>query len=85
MSLIQKVGGLGQAQIITSEILTRASCPNCYFPEKKVYGFADAHDDQIYFFDEESCQFFNVENASEPLGEYVLLIDLKVEICEVVS
>lgn len=77
MNLINLCGGIGMVELILSQALTKAVCPNCYFPEKKVYGFADG--EQIYFFDEESCQFFNVKDANEPLGNYVLLIDLKVE------
>ena len=85
MSLIQKVGGHGIAELIVSQILTHAVCPNCYFPDRKVYGFMDADEGQIYFFDEESRQFLNAQEASEPLGEHVLLIDLKAELLEVMA
>lgn len=77
MNLINRCGGIGMVELILSRALTRAACSNCYFPEKKVYGFADG--EHIYFFDEESSQFFNAKDANEPLGDYVLFIDLKVE------
>ena len=80
MSLIQRVGGHGLAERIISQILTNASCPNCYFPDKKVYGFVAAEEDQIYFFDEDSKQYLNCLDASESLGEHVLLVDLKAEL-----
>ena len=80
MSLIQRVGGHGLAELIISQILTNASCPNCYFPDKKVYGFVAAEEDQIYFFDEDSNQYLNCLDASESLGEHVLLVDLKAEL-----
>lgn len=85
MSLIQKVGGHGIAELIVSQVLTHAICPNCYFPDQKVYGFVDAEEGQIYFFDEESRQFLNTQEASGPLGEYVLLVDIKAELFEVMA
>ena len=80
MSLIQKVGGRGVAELVISQILTNASCSNCYFPDRKVYGVGDAEEDQIYFFDEDSNQYLNCLDASESLGEHVLLVDLKAEL-----
>ena len=82
MDLIQKVGGQGIAEIIVSQVMTNACFPNCYFPDKKVYGYADAEGHQVYFFDEESNQYLNCQDASESFGECVLLIDLKVELLD---
>ena len=80
MNLIQRVVGQCVSELVVSQILTNASCPNCYFPDKKVYGFVAAEEDQIYFFHEDSNQYLNCLDASESLGEHVLLVDLKVEL-----
>ena len=32
--IILRCGGIGVAQLIVSQVLTRAIMPNCYFPEK---------------------------------------------------
>ena len=45
MNLIQKVGGVGMAEMILSEALTSAVLPNCYFHDIKLYGHASRHDD----------------------------------------
>ena len=41
-----------------------------------------SHGHQVYFFDEESNQYLNCQDASESFGECVLLIDLKVELLD---
>ena len=80
MSLIQRVGGHGLADHDIRQVLKYDGCGKFYFPDKKVYGFVAAEEDQIYFFDEDSNQYLNCLDASESLGEHVLLVDLKDEL-----
>lgn len=85
MSLIQKCGGQGMAEIILSKCMTNAICPNCYLSERKVYGVIDADNDRLYVFDEVSKQYLDYGTASILKDQYFLLADLKVELSKTVN
>ncbi len=83
MSLIQKVGGQGIAEIILSQAITSAILPNCYFADLKAYGHVDEQDDVAYVFCEESKQYLAYKPATKT--QYVLLRDLKREMGQIVG
>ena len=57
MSLIERVGGIGMAEIIVSLVMTRSIMPNCYLPELKQYGHACSWSNALFVFDETKNQF----------------------------
>ena len=83
--IILRCGGIGVAQLIVSQVLTRAIMPNCYFPEKKSYGYVSAEDGQVFYFDEDQKQFLFYKNLDESSDEFVLLVDLKIALFEVAA
>ncbi|RLL17989.1 hypothetical protein [Acinetobacter chengduensis] len=85
MNLIQKVGGVGMAEMILSEALTSAVLPNCYFHDIKLYGHVSDHDDVAYVFCEDTKQYLAYKPAKDACGEYVLLVDLKAELVGVTN
>ena len=85
MNLIQKVGGVGMAEMILSEALTSAVLLNCYFHDIKLYGHASSHDDVAYVFCEDTKQYLAYKPVKDAQGQYVLLKDLKAELCGVIE
>ena len=80
MSLIQRVGGQGNAEIIVSLVFTKAILPNCYLLEEKRYGHACDINNALFVFDEDEGQFLPYMPLNEASEQYVMLSDLKVEL-----
>lgn len=80
MSLIEKVGGMGMAEIIVSLVMTKSVMPNCYLPELKVYGHACTYSNALFVFDEEQNQFLPYMPLDEAGDEYLMLADLNREL-----
>ena len=79
MSLIQKVGDMGMAEIIISLVMTKAVMPNCYLPELKAYGHACNWSNALFVFDEHENQFLPYMPLDEAGDQYVRLDELKQE------
>ena len=85
MNLIQKVGGVGMAEMILSKALTSAVLPDCYFHDITLYGHASSNDDVAYVFCEDTKQYLAYKPVQDAQGQYVLLKYLKAELCGVIE
>lgn len=81
MSLIQRVGGQGMAEIVISKVCTTAVDSNCYLPDFKAYGFVSQ--DGLYWYDEEQRQYIQYSPAGYGEDLIVMLKDLGHELREV--
>lgn len=83
MSLIQRVGGQGMAEIVISKVCTTAVDSNCYLPDFKAYGFASG--DALYWYDEETGQYIQYAPAGYADELIVMLKDLAEELKQEVA
>lgn len=79
MSLIQRVGGQGMAEIIVSLQMTRAILPNCYLTNEKAYGHVCTFSNAVFIFDEADNQFLPYAPLEAAHG-VVMLKDLADEL-----
>ncbi|WP_407411602.1 hypothetical protein [Acinetobacter sp.] len=79
MSLIQRVGGQGMAEIIVSLQMTRAILPNCYLTNEKAYGHVCTFSNAVFIFDEADNQFLPYAPIEAAHG-VVMLKDLADEL-----
>lgn len=78
MTLIQKCGGLGQAELIASLVLTTAILPQGYIPKLKAYfSVLDGH---IFLYDEDHRQLLPFTGLNSFSAEIVILADLRNEL-----
>ena len=78
MSLIQRVGGQGNAEIITSKAFTSSIGANCYLPEHKAYGHSS--ECGLFWYDEDDRQFKKCDPTT-----VVMLADLEKELKQVAA
>lgn len=78
-SLVDVVGGQGNAEIIVSLQMTRAILPNCYLTNEKAYGHVCTFSDAVFIFDEEDNQFLPYAPLEAAHG-VVMLKDLANEL-----
>lgn len=78
MSLIQKCGGQGQAELIASLVLTHAFCPHGYIPKLQMY-FAEL-DRHIYIYDEEKHEYLPYMDVDQVSEDLVWLEELRSEL-----
>lgn len=83
MSLIQRVGSQGMAELILSKVCTTAKDANCYLPDFKVYGHV--MDGNLYWYHEEMRQYVKYAPASYADELIVMLNDLADELKQVVA
>lgn len=84
MSLIQRVGGQGMAEIIVSLQMTRAILPNCYLTNEKAYGHVCTFTNAVFIFDEADNQFLPYAPLEAAHG-VVMLKDLTEELKQEVA
>lgn len=84
MSLIQRVGGQGMAEIIVSLQMTRAILPNCYLVNEKAYGHVCTFSNAVFIFDEADNQFLSYAPIEAAQG-IVMLKDLAEELKQEVA
>lgn len=76
MSLIQRVGSQGLAELVLSKVCTTAKDANCYLPDFKAYGHV--MDGNLYWYDEDDRQFKKCDPTT-----VVMLVDLEKELKQV--
>ena len=81
MSLIQRVGSQGLAELVLSKVCTTAKDANCYLPDFKAYGHV--MDGNLYWYHEEKRQY--IQYAPEGYADdlIVMLNDLADELKQV--
>jgi len=78
MSLIEKCGGQGTAEMIAALVLTNAPCPEGYFPQlQKYFSILDGH---VYLYHEKKHEFLPYMDLDKVYFDYVWLKDLREEI-----
>lgn len=78
MSLIEKCGGQGPAEIIAALVLTNAPMPDGYFPQlKKYFAMLDGH---VYLYHETKHEYLSYMDLDKVYLDYVWLKDLREEI-----
>lgn len=77
-SLVDMVGGQGNAEIITSKVFTSAVDANCYLPECKAYGHS--FESGLFWYDEDDRQFKKCNPTT-----VVMLADLEKELKQVAA
>lgn len=77
-SLVDMVGGQGNAEIITSKVFTSAVDANCYLPECKAYGHSS--ESGLFWYDEDDRQFKKCNPTV-----VVMLADLEKELKQVAA
>ncbi|EIM39514.1 hypothetical protein HADU_06694 [Acinetobacter sp. HA] len=83
MSLIEKCGGQGSAEMIAALVLTNAPCPEGYFPQlQKYFSVLDGH---VYLYHEKKHEFLPYMDLDKVYLDYIWLKDLRAEIKVVVQ
>ena len=83
MSLIQRVGSQGMAEIVISKVCTTAVDSNCYLPDFKAYGFVA--EDALYWYHEETGQYIQYAPTGYAEDLIVMLEDLAKELKQQVA
>ena len=79
MSLIQRVGSQGLAELVLSKVCTTAKDANCYLPDFKAYGHVCTFSNAVFIFDEADNQFLPYAPLEAAHG-VVMLKDLADEL-----
>ncbi|MCO8091448.1 hypothetical protein [Acinetobacter pseudolwoffii] len=78
MSLIEKCGGQGPAEIIAALVFTNAPIPDGYFPQlEKYFAILDGH---VYLYHEKRHEYLPYMDLDKVYLDYVWLKDLREEI-----
>lgn len=80
MNLIEKIGGIGPAEMIASCLLTTAVDPQYFCLEPKQY--FNVVDGVVYFYNDDHAEFFPWGDFENCGFEYVSIADLRTEIVD---